>query len=776
MHSQLWNVALLSSPYSCLTYKIPPYFPSDLFQAGMRVLVPLGSGNSFRAGVLLERNPDFAGKRLKALFWPLDKTPLISGEYLDLARELALRHMALVGRVLANMLPALLKEVPEYLQDKGGERIDLKRLYTSPTDAAQCAKHWIEGSLDMPPFRCREEQELLDVLYDPPWPILPNAHKQQEVMDYIWTNGPCTRKHLARCLGGGVYPVLRSLLKKGLLGTLSEKKKDNEEDSPESIARELSEQQKAALQSLSPRIWEDSPASAVLHGVTGSGKTLVYAELARETLRSGQDVLILAPEVALAKQLYSALQVELPGYTVLLHHGAMTPAARAEMFSRLSAGDKPRLLVGTRSTLFMFTHPPRLIVLDEEHDESFKQDSNMVYQAKEVAYFWLSRSRGLLVLGSATPDIKTYWAASRQNVGLVSMPQRLEGKRLPPVELVDLNMQPPESGALTEPVHRALMDVLERGEQAIIMHNRRGYSPLLYCQNCQEIARCTNCYVSLTFHKKRNQLVCHYCGKTVSLPVVCSNCGYSSFIPLGEGTEKLEEYLSRHLPPDTGVLRMDRDNVRRKGKMEEILEEFSRGDAQILVGTQMISKGHNFPGVTLVAVVDGDLGLNLPDYRATERVYQMLVQVSGRAGRGDVPGKVLIQTRNPAHYCWQYIQKGDYESFYAAELERRKRFVYPPFCRLGLIRCTFPWDWSENDKVLKNFSRLADKLARKYGLKLLGPAPAPLYKLNGRERHQCLIKSDEWPVIRSFFYELQQGMCKFNKCRITMDLDPLNML
>ena len=776
MPHKLWTVVLLSSPYSKLTYKVPDYFPTDNFLPGMRVIVPLGGGNSLRIAVLLHKEDFFSGKKLKTIFWPLEREPVLSECYLDLARDLSRRHLSSPGRVLASMLPRQLKEQPACLKVHSGnnKKFKIKEVFNDTELIEWCAFKWRAEEIDFPAFKPRDYAGILDTNVEPPWPLLPNAIKQREVMDYIWTNGACSKAAVVHNFGPGIYPVLRRLQEKKMLVPVEA---DNEPVGSEYVCSTpvLTRQKDDALNRIRTGLCSERPCCSALHGVTGSGKTRVYIELARETLAAGGNVLVLAPEVALARQLYLAMRTQINEYEIFLQHGGLTPSVRTEMFLRLARKKEPYLLVGTRSSLFMITTPPRLIVLDEEHDESFKQDSNMTYQAKEVAFYWIVQNSGLLLLGSATPDIKTYWATTQKNIELVSMPERVSGKKLPEIELVDLNVDPPAQGPLAGSVHQSLMEVLDRGEQAIIMHNRRGYSPLLYCQNCQEIARCPDCHVSLTYHKKRNALLCHYCGATASFPLVCRLCGYSSFIPLGEGTEKLEEYFRVHLN-NIDVLRLDRDNVRKKGRLEEILSDFSEKKAQILVGTQMISKGHNFPGVTLVIVVDGDLGLNLPDYRATERVFQMLVQVAGRAGRGESPGKVLIQTNNPSHYCWQHIKRGDYDSFFVEEIRRRKKFSYPPFCRLGLVRCTFPWGWSKREQALKIFSELATQLAKKYNLRLLGPAPAPLHKLNGRERQQCLVKSGEWPDIRRFFHYIRHGMQNFKQCRVTLDLDPLNML
>ena len=307
----------------------------------------------------------------------------------------------------------------------------------------------------------------------------------------------------------------------------------------------------------------------------------------------------------------------------------------------------------------------------------------------------------------------------------------------------------------------------------MVLLNRRGYAPLLYCLDCKETVSCPHCHIALTYHKGRGRLICHYCGYAMPFPSPCPQCRSMNFLPMGEGTERLEEYLSTLAGQP--VLRLDRDSTRRPGRMEEILAAFARHESPILVGTQMLSKGHHFPDVTLAIVADGDLGLNLPDYRAAERAFQLLVQSAGRAGRGDKPGRVLIQTRDTGHYCWQYVRNGDYEGFYAAELARRQRYGYPPFVRLSLLRISFPAEDKEGPVALGELACLLQARARELGLRLLGPIPAPLAMLRGRRRFSCLIKSADWQSVRALYHEACRRPCA-RRVRLFLDLDPVNML
>jgi len=298
----------------------------------------------------------------------------------------------------------------------------------------------------------------------------------------------------------------------------------------------------------------------------------------------------------------------------------------------------------------------------------------------------------------------------------------------------------------------------------------------MYCLDCGETVRCPECEVGMTYHKGRERVVCHYCGHSRSYPLLCDKCGGGNFVPMGEGTERVEEYLEEMLPEGTGVLRLDRDATRRQERLEEILNSFARGNAKVLVGTQMISKGHHFPNVTLVVVTDGDLGLNLPDYRAGERTFQLLVQVAGRAGRGDSPGRVLIQTRNPNHPIWNEVLNSDYKGFYEREVSRRSMFKYPPFGRAGLIRISYPADMENGPAAISLLGQVLREQGAALGVAVLGPAPAPLGMLRGRKRFNCLLKGTDWGAMRTLFAHATHANPEPRSLRLSLDLDPLTTL
>ena len=478
--------------------------------------------------------------------------------------------------------------------------------------------------------------------------------------------------------------------------------------------------------------------------------------------------------MALALKLLKDARHFHPNLPVLLYHGYQSQRYREKIWRTL-AQKETALIIGTRSALFLPVAKLGCIILDEEHDASFKQDDNIHYHAKEIAWFRSVQHNALLILGSATPDLRTFYAAKKGQLHLLTLKNRISGRELPPMTFVDIH----ERGSLSEAVPQLaksslslLEQTIKRGEQAVVFINRRGFAPHMYCTDCGKTERCPDCEIGLTYHKARGKLVCHYCGYTRPYPSPCSSCGGASFLPLGEGTERLAEEISAYLGQK--VLRLDRDSTRRQGQMEAILTAFAREEAKVLVGTQMLSKGHHFPKVTLVIAADADMGLNLPDYRAAERTFQLLIQAAGRAGRGELPGQVLLQTHDRTHYCWSYVGQNDYEGFYADELARRERHFYPPFSHLALIRISYARDEEKALAELSTFAQAVRNEAPKLGVTVLGPAQAPLAMLRGRKRYQCLLKSQAWAPLRELFQRSCQG--KLNHLRLSLDLDPVNML
>jgi primosomal protein N' (replication factor Y) len=781
----MWLAALMSAPYATLTYGRPDHIPPGVLSKGGRVLAPLGGG--VRMAVLLERvnelPPDFPGDaKLKDIIWPAENEPLLEAAYVDMVRSMAARQMTEPGKVLETLLPAGLRKPPRFRVYDAGfpARIGPKTIASlEPERKKELWRLWEAGRMRVLASKdYARKQEYCFLAEDPPWPVRPGANRQLQVLELLYERGALAWPVLLGELGREAGPALTRLVELGLveIGSHPLRVDISQCDSGETDqVPEPSEEQRACLDRLAAALARESPGTSLLFGITGSGKTLVYTELAGKVLQAGRSVMLLAPEVALACMLEKRLRRSLPDAEVRLYHGYLPPAERERIFTETAHRKEPMVVVGTRSALFLPLREPGLIVLDEEHDSSFKQEERYSYQAKEIAFYRARESGGLLVLGSATPDVKTYHAAGKGDIGLSTLASRVGGGVLPKVELVDISGLKPDQESLAEETASALSETVASGKQAVILLNRRGYSPLMYCLECGKIAKCSQCDVGLTYHKSRERLVCHYCGLSAPFPSPCSECGSVNFLPMGGGTERLEEELEAVLPPGTETLRLDRDSARRPGRMDEILSDFSAGKASVLLGTQMLSKGHHLPNVTLAVVADGDLGLNLPDYRAAERTFQLLVQVSGRAGRGEDPGRVLIQTRNPGHYCWKYVMQSDYQGFYEQELAKRERYGYPPFVKLGLVRFSYPEDYELGGGKIMELARVLGSLGKQHGVKVLGPAPAPLSLIRGRRRYQCMLKAVDWISIRNVYYEMSKRMTD-RKVRLSLDLDPVNML
>ena len=495
--------------------------------------------------------------------------------------------------------------------------------------------------------------------------------------------------------------------------------------------------QKLAIDAVSESIQLRTTKSFLLFGVTGSGKTEVYLRLAQEALNCGRQVLYLVPEIALATQAISQLR-ERFGPSVALLHSELSPPDRLATWMRIREGKAP-IVLGARSALFAPLSDVGLVVLDEEHEGSYKQESTPRYHAKRVAQELARIHRCPLVLGSATPSIESFQEAEDEKLTLLSLPERAANAQLPTVHIEDLSngYRLGKPAILSEPLVQELEATLDRGEQAILFLNRRAYAPFVICRDCGHQMLCPRCSVSLSYHRRDAMLRCHHCDFRQRAPETCPNCGGSRLNPFGIGTEKVEESVAE-LFPKVRLARLDRDIARKKGALEEILASFRSREIDVLVGTQMVAKGLDFPNVTLVGVVAADISLNIPDFRAGERTFQLLSQVAGRAGRGHLPGKVVIQTFNANHIALQTAQTHDYPAFFEALSQERRVAGYPPFVRLVNMVFTGP----DLDAVITTSDEAAARIRRALGDRgeVLGPASCPLERLHNRWRRHALLK------------------------------------
>ncbi|MBK6846852.1 MAG: primosomal protein N' [Proteobacteria bacterium] len=547
-----------------------------------------------------------------------------------------------------------------------------------------------------------------------------------------------------------------------------------EADDPPQPMHTLTTEQAAALRRIEEALGQDAYRAFLLHGVTGSGKTEVYLRAIAQTLAQGRTALVLVPEIALTPQLARRFRARFGDQVAVLHSG-LADRQRYDAWQRTRQGTV-RIVVGARSAVFAPLEHLGVVVLDEEHDGSFKQDEGVRYNARDLALVRAKSARAVTVLGSATPSMESYHGALTGRLELLTMSRRATPRPLPPVRVIDLRIhQVDASGLISAPLDQALRATLAAGQQAILFLNRRGFSTFVVCRSCGHVYQCPHCSVSLTHHRRRELLVCHYCGFTAAMPRVCEHCQAEPLALLGHGTERIEDALQQRFPA-ARVARLDRDTASGRG-LQELLQRTQRRELDILVGTQMVTKGHDFPHVTLVGVLCADRGLHFPDFRAAERTFQLLTQVAGRAGRGDAAGEVLIQTYSPEHPAIRAAQGHDYRAFYEQEQRARRELGYPPFGVVAALQIDGP-EGEAVAQAARQLGRQAAGLAAGKAVELLGPAEAPLQRLKGRTRWLLLLKARQRGPLRELLDRLllasEQTLPR--DVRLAIDVDPLQML
>lgn len=538
---------------------------------------------------------------------------------------------------------------------------------------------------------------------------------------------------------------------------------------------QLSDEQQQVLSRIIPALEDGDYNPFLLHGVTGCGKTEVYLRAAEKTLAQGRDVLILVPEIALATQLEAHFVSRFGDMVVLLHSG-LSAGERFDQWS-LAARGKARIVIGARSAVFAPLNNPGLIVVDEEHDSGYKQDDGLRYHGRDLAILRARFNKAVVILGSGTPTISSYSKAQDGKFHLLKMTRRVENRPLPQVMVVDLKDKKEKKyqEAIGRKLERELKKNLEDGKQSILLLNRRGFSNIYLCSDCGEPVKCLHCHVSLTYHKKKAKLVCHYCGYSLKENVICGACNSHKLTPVGFGTERIELEIQENFP-EARVARIDSDTARDRRKFLALLKKMHQREIDILIGTQMIAKGHDFPHVTLVGVIWADGGLNIPDYRGAERTYQLLSQVTGRAGRGESPGRVIIQTLRPEHYAIQLAQAHDYQGLFDREMEIRANPMFPPYVRLVNVRIS----GSSEAQVQKTAMELAGLCRTRAGglVEILGPAPSPIDRIRDRYRWQVLLKGKDATALHSLCNHIREQQASLSRgdIRMALDVDPESMM
>jgi primosomal protein N' (replication factor Y) len=815
MTESFCNVALPVPLRTTFTYAVPEALRAQM-QAGSRVLVPFRKKSL--VGVVVEMAAAApGGTQIREISKLLDLIPALTPKLIELGQWIAGYYLAPIGEVFRAMLPPVTE-------------ISLKRQIVLTEAGKTFARQWKEGSAltDLASAEANFLQQVLEkrgeLLLKPgsKLRIEPAAlqrlqrrgylgireivrgrkRKTQRVVAWKGTDGSAEEagekeKRIRELLQTerGPLPMpqllklahvsharIERMVRDGLLEGWEEAI-DPAEDPFDSgyapPAHTLNEAQERAFSAIRGRFELGEFAVQLLHGVTGSGKTEVYLRSVQETLGRGKTAIVLVPEIALTlwigRQCRAWFGARFEGVAVL--HSALSDVERARQWWRVRNGEA-RVVVGTRSAVFAPLENLGLVIVDEEQENSYKQEETPRYHGRDVAIVRAKMENAAALLGSATPSLETYHHALNGKYDLLTMAARVENRSLAAVEIVDLRQdfqQTQKASTISKALHDGIAECLAFNTQALVLINRRGYSWSVLCRSCGASVQCANCSISMTYHKSRNRLECHYCGSIQAVPKVCPKCESKFVYFFGEGSEHLEERMRKEFP-GARIARLDRDTARTKQQYQETLGAFAGGALDILVGTQMLAKGHDFKRVTLVGVISADSSLSLPDFRAAEKTFQLLTQVAGRAGRGDLPGRVLIQTYYPEHYAIQDAVRQDYLAFYERELHFRRMMAYPPFTSLANVIV--------RDTNLENAIRWSRRLSEYFsphdgmGARILGPASAPLARLKKEHRYQFLLKSPR----RSVLTKLLSGALAFcdeseiPQTAVLVDMDPLSLM
>ena len=607
------------------------------------------------------------------------------------------------------------------------------------------------------------------------------ARSQAKVIEWLLAHGPSLLAKVVEQTHT-THALMRKLETAGLVtiaGQVVERDPFSDEhflpSKPLSLAPQQTEALKVVLQSIDTL----KPPVVLIHGVTGSGKTEIYLQALDHVLRQGKGGIVLVPEISLTPQTVERFKARFQSggikTRVAVLHSNLSAGERHDEWHKIRQGDA-RIVIGARSAVFAPIQNLGLIVVDEEHETTYKQDEAPRYNARDLAVVRGQMQKAAVVLGSATPSLESYYNAHRKKYALVKLSQRVDERKMPLMRVIDMRQEAHKQkgvSVFSERLKTAVLQRLDRGEQTILFLNRRGFAKSMLCPACGYVAKCPHCSVSLTYHKRAEQLLCHICGHNDRAPADCPQCHDPKIRYAGVGTEKIERAVAAVFPK-ARVARMDSDTTSRKGESRRILGEFRRGDVDILVGTQMIAKGLHFPRVTLVGIIFADMALHIPDFRAGERTFQLLVQVAGRAGRGEVEGEVIVQTYTPFHPAVQHARQHDYEGFYEQEIEFRQELSYPPYTHMVCLTV----QGRNEQKAQFSAEALAKELNQRLGeeARLAGPTPAPLAKIKGFYRFQIMVRSERIMPLTQTIREVTDNLRLPDDIRLAVDVDPLSLM
>ncbi len=805
------------------TYRLPLALRQDA-QVGARLLVPFGrklaTGYVVALHAALDPAAGLEDSEIKDAEELLDAEPLLTPEVLEITRWISDYYAAPWGEVLKAALPAGLNATIEQvvqITSEGRDELARLPLRRAATTKAQTLRHVAEESSTTlralaKHFGQARASKAVRELERAGWLTLthrtrgalakakrrkavrllpPGEHtstgaraltaSQQRVVEtLISCGGEMFFAELLDAASTSVS-VIQTLERRGVLEVfVREVRRDPLADArlPDADELSLTDEQRDALKEIVEAESRDDYAAFLLHGVTGSGKTEVYIRAMRAALARGRSAMMLVPEIALTPVFSRRLRAHF-GDAVAIFHSSLTTGERFDEWTRLKRGEA-RVVIGTRSAVFAPVSNLGIIVVDEEHEASYRQQESPFYNGRDVAVVRALKERAVVVLGSATPSLESFHNARRAKYRYLRLSSRIANRAMARAEIVDMREVFQRAGkqqVLSEELLTAIEETHARGEQSIILLNRRGYSSFVLCRSCGERVQCPNCDVTLTFHRSEHSLVCHYCNLRGRVPVQCPACQGQFIYFIGEGTEQIEEILQKRFP-QLRIARLDRDTTSRRSTYEQAILRFGARELDMLVGTQMIAKGHDFPNVTLVGVVSVDAGLALPDFRAAERAFQLITQVAGRAGRGDLPGRVLIQTFHPHHYALRHACAQDYEGFFEEEIQYRRNLSYPPFVALASL-LVHGEDLTRVQTTAAELRRALDEANTERAARILGPAPAPLARLRGEHRFQLLLKSRHRPALRAVVEMALASAASLPGCdlqSINVEIDPVNLM